>query len=390
MHPIDREVFNITRAQLRVLEPVRAVTAFQDATMGPFDSFGLSILTVQDKDGNLGEAPVFNTYINILEKCFLPILFHNHDLPYEKLYRLLYWSIRNEGFRGQASALLGQLDLALFDLAARRKGLPLYRYLGGTRDSVKMYGSGGGTNYSLEELEKEMKLFLDAGVDCVKIKVGSQFGTKMERDIERVRFVRSLIGGEVKLAVDANQTWSTDQALAFIDKVGIDDIAWVEEPIHSAHYLEIEKLCRLSPVPIAYGESERTAKMFPSLVHIGVAHLQPVPTQLGGIKEWAEVRDLAIKNGLDLTSGGYSFYTAPMLATAPDDCAVEYLYSLMYGLERYFMVRPVWHQGRFKLPDIEGVPVRIDWGYWEKADKIIVNRVWTKDQLSAYNPTVTM
>jgi len=239
-------------------------------------------------------------------------------------------------------------------------------------------------------LEKEMKLFLDAGVDCVKIKVGSQFGTKMERDIERVRFVRSLIGGEVKLAVDANQTWSTDQALAFIDKVGIDDIAWVEEPIHSAHYLEIEKLCRLSPVPIAYGESERTAKMFPSLVHIGVAHLQPVPTQLGGIKEWAEVRDLAIKNGLDLTSGGYSFYTAPMLATAPDDCAVEYLYSLMYGLERYFMVRPVWHQGRFKLPDIEGVPVRIDWGYWEKADKIIVNRVWTKDQLSAYNPTVTM
>lgn len=390
MHQIDLETFYIQRVQLRVLEPVPTVTPFQDATMGPFNKFGLSILTIEDEDGNIGEAPIFNTYINILEKCLFPILFYNDGLPYKELFKLLYWSIRNEGFRGQAAALLGQLDLALYDLAARRKGLPMYKFLNADRNWARMYGSGGGTNYSFKELEVEIGKFLDAGADCVKMKIGRNFGTDMVKDVERIKFVRSLIGNQVALAVDANQIWTLSQSIEFLNKVSALDIAWLEEPIHSAAYADIEELCKQSSTKIAYGESERSGKMFPALVNAGVKHLQPVPTHLGGIQEWKEVRDLAVKQGIDFSSGGYSLYTASFLATAPENCPVEYLYSIMFGLEEYFMVKPDWKNGKYIFPEVEGLPIRIDWDYWSNNRKIIVHRIWSKDNVMKYSPVVNM
>ncbi|MGY0036412.1 hypothetical protein [Pedobacter sp. NJ-S-72] len=98
MGQIEDEIFNIKRVRIRVLEQVQSVIPFQDATMGPFPNFGISIITIEDEDGNIGEAPVYSTYLNILESCLFPILFHSHSVPYKDFYPRLYWSIRNEGF----------------------------------------------------------------------------------------------------------------------------------------------------------------------------------------------------------------------------------------------------------------------------------------------------
>lgn len=390
MYTIDHQIFNITSVQLRELEPATAVTPIQDATMGPFPAFGLALITLEDENGFVGEAPVYSSYINILENCLLPILLHSHHIPYAQLYRQLYWSIRNEGFRGPASALVGQIDLALHDLAARREGVPLHRYLNAERDSVKMYGSGGGTNYTLEELEKEVRLFLDAGVDCYKMKVGKGFGSRMEEDAARVKFVRRLLGDDIRLAVDANQIWSGEEALRFADMIAGEKVAWFEEPIHSAAFEQIGVLCSRTPLRISFGESERTSRLFPTLVSMGVRHLQPVPTHLGGVNEWKEVRDLAAKTGVDFSSGGYSLFTAALMATADAACEVEYLYSIMVGLERYFSVRPEWKNGAFMLPDIAGMPVRVDWEYCRKADKIVKHYSWNNLNVRKYSPIVSL
>ena len=224
-----------------------------------------------------------------------------------------------------------------------------------------MYGSGGGTNYSLEQLEVEATHFLEAGVDCYKMKVGKCFGSQMKEDVERVKFVRSLLGKNISLAVDANQIWSTEQALRFLDLTATENLAWFEEPVHSAAFDQIETLCSRSPVKISYGESERTSKTFPTLVNMGVQHLQPVVNQLDGVKEWMAVKDLAFASGIDFSSGGYSLYTSSLMAAAPEPYRVEYLYSIMHGLEEYFSVSPQWKNGCFQLPDIEGIGVRVDW-----------------------------
>ena len=80
MNKIDNEVFNITCVTIRVLEPVKTVMPFQDATMGPFPTFGLALLTLEDENGFIGESPVYSTYNNILESCLLPILLHSRNI----------------------------------------------------------------------------------------------------------------------------------------------------------------------------------------------------------------------------------------------------------------------------------------------------------------------
>jgi len=390
MDSIDNEIFNITNVQVRVLEPVEALIPFEDSTMGPFKVFNIAVITLTDEDGNIGEAPVFSGYTNILENCILPLLFNCHNLPYKNLYPKLYWPIRNEGFRGPASALLGQLDMALYDLASRRKKMPLYKYLNATRNYAMMYGSGGGTNYCYSDLEKEISYFLGCGIDCIKIKVGKDRGTKIKEDIARVKFVRRLIGDNVRLAVDANQIWNVKEALYFINAIGSEKIAWFEEPIHSANLTDIEQLCKESPVSIAFGESERSGKVFPALVKAGVTHLQPIPNYLSSINEWMEVRDLAVQHGIEFSSGGYSLYTSSLMATAPEKFRVEYLFTLMSVLESYFSVHPKLEKGRFVLPDIEGLPIRIDWDYWERKNKVIVKKSWTAEESMKYQPSVLL
>jgi len=390
MNAIDNEIFHIQSVQVRRLAPVQAVTPFQDATMGPFGTFSLSVITLTDEDGNIGEAPVFSAYVHLLEACILPILFHSRNIPYKELYQKLYWSIRNEGFRGTAASILGEVDLALHDLAARRKMKSLHRYLNADRDDVLMYCSGGGTNYSLKELEKEIEYFLGCGTDCIKMKVGKDFGTAMQEDIARVKHVRKIIGNDIKLAVDANQIWNVTQSLQFINEVEAENIAWFEEPVHSASITEIALLCEKSTIPISFGESERSAKVFPSLKNAGVKHLQPTPYYLSSIGEWMEVRDLAIEADLDFSSGSYSLFTAAILAAAPENFRVEYLYTLMKGLEPYFSICAKLEKGRFILPEIEGLPIRIDWDYWERKGKIDMNKTWAAEKSNSYSPIVLL
>lgn len=387
---IDHEIFNIRSIQIRELAPVQVVTPLQDATMGPFHAFGMSMITIEDENHNIGEAPVYSSYTNILEACLVPHLLYSNNLSYSQLYSRLYWSIRNEGFRGPASALLGQVDMALHDLATRRLGVPLHKYMGAGRNEVKVYGSGGGTNYSYEQLEKEVTYFTTAGVDCYKMKVGKDFGMNMKEDVKRVKFVRNLLGKNVRLAVDANQIWSCDQALRFIDQTAGENLAWFEEPTHSASFDQIEALCKQTPLKIAFGESERTARVFPTLVSIGVSHLQPVPGHLAGVKEWMAVRDLAAKHKIDFSSGGYSLFTASLMATASEPCEVEYLYSIMSGLETYFDVKPAWSSGKFFLPEMPGLPVRINWGHCESTGQLTRTRIWDKKNVGEYKPIVSL
>jgi L-alanine-DL-glutamate epimerase-like enolase superfamily enzyme len=390
MSSIDNEVFNIAKVQVRALAPVKALTPFEDSTMGPFKAFNIAVITLTDENGEVGEAPVFSGYTNILENCILPILFHSHNLPYKELYPKLYWPIRNEGFRGPASALLGQLDMALYDLASRRKRMPLYKYLNATRNYTMMYGSGGGTNYSNSDLEKEIGYFLERGIDCIKIKVGKDHGTNMKEDIERVKFVRKLVGNDVRLAIDANQIWNIKEALYFINAVEKEKIAWFEEPIHSATLTDIEQLCKESKVNIAFGESERCGKVFPALIKAGITHVQPIPNYLSSIKEWMDVRDLAIQHEIEFSSGGYSLHTASFMATAPEKFRVEYLFTLMSVIESYYAIRPKLEKGRFILPEIEGLPIRIDWDYWEQKNKVVMKKNWTAEKSIKYQPSVLL
>jgi L-alanine-DL-glutamate epimerase-like enolase superfamily enzyme len=123
---------------------------------------------------------------------------------------------------------------------------------------------------------------------------------------------------------------------------------------------------------------------------MGVGHLQPVPTQIGGVKEWMEVRDLAQNSGIQFSSGGYSWFTASMMASAHEACQVEYLYAIIHGLEKYFYVKPELKNGMFILPDHEGIGVQVDWDFCTRANKIIFQKSWSRKDVKCYSPLVSI
>jgi hypothetical protein len=69
---------------------------------------------------------------------------------------------------------------------------------------------------------------------------------------------------------------------------------------------------------------------------------------------------------------------------------IEYLYSLMKGLEEYFSVRPEWKKGRFVLSETAGLPVRINWDYCYKENKVVREQLWEIQDVPKYNPMVSM
>ncbi|MCO6491186.1 MAG: hypothetical protein J5I98_22405 [Phaeodactylibacter sp.] len=379
--------FRIRKARLRAIRPYRR-PPFQDATMGPFHHFSFASLWLQDEDGHEGESLFFLSQLPILEHHFLPILFHTSDCRYEALYQTMYWSIRNEGYRGAAATALGQLDWALYNLAAARAGQPLHRFLGAERDYARAYASGGGVNYPISELESEMARFADEGYRAVKMKVGMDFGGAMADDVRRVAAVRRVIGDEVALALDANQVWTTAQALEFAKRVSSYNISWLEEPVHSADLYAIKELCASSPVPISFGESEKTDRVFAVLADFGVKHLQPIAGYLASIQEWMNVRNLALGRGLVFSSGGYSQATAQLVATCPENTLTEYLEANNGTMNPYFSLKPALRDGRFLLPHEPGGSIRVDWEYICKKGMLALDKCWDKNQAGPLVPAV--
>ena len=142
-------------------------------------------------------------------------------------------AIRNVGTGGLAMQAVSALDVALWDLKARLLGVGLPELLGRARDAVPVYGSGGFTSLSADELAGQVSGWLRAGCRAVKIKVGQDRGTAPDRDLARTREVRELVGDGVRVMVDANGGYSRGQARRLggvYDELGV---TWFEEPVSS-------------------------------------------------------------------------------------------------------------------------------------------------------------
>lgn len=374
--PLADERFEIVEVRLRELEPVPAAQPFRDATMGPFTAYPLRAVGLRDRDGTWGEAPLKGEGQPALVSLLVGALLAHPPAAHPELLRALRWAIRNDGFRGPAGVALAAVDLALHDLAARRRGLPLHRLLGATRDHAPAYGSGGGTHLDDDALAAELAGFVARGFGCVKMKVAGEAGTRMDDDVRRVRLARAAIGPGVELAVDANQAWSVEEALRFAERIADQDVAWFEEPVHSADLVAIGELARRSPVPLAFGESERCRQVFPSLVAAGVRHLQPMPEACTAVEDWLAVRDLAARSGCRLSCGGVSYLTCQLVATAGAEALTELLVPLIEPLAAVLADPPRLVDGRFELGDAPGLACRVD---WERcAGRVRSERSWSR------------
>ena len=373
--PLDRENFHIKQVAVQSITPIKYPRPFYDATMGPFKEYRACFLRITDESGFEGECEYPINSIGYLENYFAPVLLNAGKTSYASLYNTLFWSIRNEGFRGGAALALGHLDRAFYDLVAKRNNMPVHQYLAASSTKVKAYASGGGVNIIGEELINECLEWEAEGYDTIKIKFGGLHSSTKE-DVQRIASVREALHPDTNLAIDANQSMNLPKALGLVRELEGLDIAWLEEPIQSASLYEIEQLCARSSIKIAYGESERSAKVFPSIIRSGVEHLQPIAGHINSIKDWFEISGLSKSAGLDFTSGGTSYINCQFVAALGNNAMLEFLAPIIKPMEDLFSVKPVVQQGYFVLPGVPGIGIQVDWHKLEKENRIVGKQVW--------------
>lgn len=371
---IDKEVFNIVQITFNIISPIVADKPFYDATMGPFQRFDVGILELKDDEGFTGECEFPVCMASLLKNVFVPIILETKEVPYSELFEKLFWSIRNDGFRGASALALGNLDRVFYDLAAKRENLPLYKFLGSHRPYVNAYASGGGVNFEGSELLDECLRWENEGYSTIKIKFGG-LKTSIKEDINRISFIREALNPKTKLAVDANQSMSLQKSMKFVKELEAFDIAWLEEPIHSAALDEIEELCSTTTLPISFGESERSAKVFPSIIRARVKHLQPIVGHIGCFKDWLLIAKLAAKESLDFSSGGSSHFNSQFVSVVKG-AQLEYLEPIFGPMSHIFLEKPTVRNGQFIFSDLPGCGTLIDWGRLKREKKIVGTKTW--------------
>ena len=168
-----------------------------------------------------------------------------------KIYESLMWAGASVGRSGVATQAVAALDVALYDLKARRAGLPLAKLLGAHRDSCRVYNTSGGfLQASVEEIKEKATASLESGIGGIKIKVGQP---DWREDLRRVAALREHLG-DGPFMVDANQQWDRARARRMCRELEQFDLVWIEEPLDAWDHVGHADLSQTFDTPIATGE----------------------------------------------------------------------------------------------------------------------------------------
>ena len=252
-----------------------------------------------------------------------PLLIGRDPLDHERHWHEM-WRPKLLGRRGLTTRVISGIDIALWDLKAKRAGMPLYKLLGGFTNRVPTYIAGGyyAEGKGLADLAAEMAHHVALGARAVKMKVGA---ASIRDDVERVRVCREATGLDVRLMVDANNAYRHSQAIDFARKTEPYDLFWFEEPVEPDDYLGQREITRATAVPIAAGENEYTRYGFRDLIeHRAVDILQPDALVMGGITEFLKVAALAQAHDLDIAPHGSQYVHIHLVTAIPNGLILEY------------------------------------------------------------------
>jgi len=240
------------------------------------------------------------------------------------------------GQEGLAMWGIAAIDVALWDLLARRLGVPSAVLFGNNTAAVPVYGSGGWLSYSDEQLTDEITRYLNRGLHAVKMKIGGD----EDRDVERVHAVRRLIGPQRKLMVDANQALTLEKAIRLARRLEDCRLEWFEEPFPKHDIESYLQLAQRTEIPLAAGEREFGVQPFRRLIAArAISVVQPDLLRVGGVTGWRQVAALAEANLLRVAPHFYREHDLHLAAACPNIIAIESFDWLDPILEFPFEIR---------------------------------------------------
>lgn len=242
------------------------------------------------------------------------------------------------------------VEMALWDLAGKAAGVPVYQLLGGkVRDALPMKMVVGA--FDVPKAVELATQFLDWGVRCLKVKVG----LNPELDIERVAAVRKLAGPDIPIGIDANCGWTVPQATDMLRRLNEFDLLFAEQPISTADPTELAALRRQTTIPIMADESVFTLNdAWHLTAQRAVDILSIYPGKHGGIQAAVEIAHVAQAAGIVCSMGSnleLGIATAAMLHVG---IAVRAIDSETYPGD---FIGPLYHQADMLTTPLELGPV---------------------------------
>jgi L-alanine-DL-glutamate epimerase-like enolase superfamily enzyme len=333
-----------------------------DSTHGAMLDFELNTVRVRDADGAEGVGYTYTCGRNgaavhaILTRDIPPQVTGEDADLIERLWQRVWWGQHYGGRGGPAVLAQSALDIALWDLKARRLGQPLWRLLGGHDPRVPCYAGGIDLDLPLDALLRQTDGNLARGFRAIKMKVGRP---RLAEDVARVAAMRAHLGEGFPLMVDANMKWTADQAIRAARALAPHAPEWVEEPVVPEDVAGHARVVREGGLPVASGENLRSLWEFRHLIEAGgVTYPEPDVTNCGGITGFLKVAHLAEAFSLPVTSHGAHDVTVHLLAAVPNR---SYLEAHGFGLDRYIAEPLVIEEGMALAPERPGHGITFDW-----------------------------
>jgi len=287
--------------------------------------------------------------------CYAPLLLGEDANDRVRLWTKLSRSpaLQWVGRAGITQLALAAVDVALWDLAAKEAGVPLWKYLGGQRtDALEAYNTDiGWLSYDLDTMLGLVRRAIEEdGFTRIKIKVGQ---ADPGADLRRLEAVRKLAGPAVRIAIDGNGKWDLPTCRRFVAQARDLDLYWFEEPMWYDDVASHAALARASAIPVALGEQLYTLDAFRAFIDAGaVAFVQPDVTRLGGITEYIQVADLALAHRLPVAphAGEMSQVHVHLSYWHPASSILEYIPWIKDHFEEPAAVEG----GVFRLPQQPG------------------------------------
>ena len=226
-----------------------------------------------------------------------PTLIGEDPSDIAKLWNKLAWAGASVGRSGLAAQAIGAFDVALYDMKAKRAGLPLAKLLGSYRDSVACYNTSGGFLHTpLDQLLVNAAASLTRAIGGIKLKVGQP---DWKKDVERVAAARKQLGDDVSIMVDANQQWDRARAQRMCRIFEPFGLVWIEEPLDAYDHEGHAALAAQFDTPIATGEMLTSAAEHAELIrHRSADYLMPDAPRVGGITPFLKIAAQAEQAGL--------------------------------------------------------------------------------------------
>ncbi|WP_176084885.1 mandelate racemase/muconate lactonizing enzyme family protein [Martelella sp. HB161492] len=320
----------ITRVELRMVDlkpKVRRVDAIQS-----FVSQETPIVTITDDDGATGTGYSYTigtggpSVMALLEKTLGPALIGRDALEIERIWRDLLFLTHATSVGAITSIALAAIDTALWDLKARKLGLPLHLLAGGAQASVPLYTTEGGWLHLEPEALVDDALKAKAeGFSGAKLKVGRP----IHEDVARIAAVRDAVGPGFEIFTDANQAFSVDEAIRRAAAYQPLGLGWLEEPLPADDVAGHVELSRRTSIPVAVGESLYAPGQFRDYLERRACSVVQVDVgRIGGITPWLKVAHMAECFNIAVAPHFLMELHVALCAAVPNARWVEYIPQL--------------------------------------------------------------